>query len=154
MAYELAEWSTNPEEQRKNLTFVVVGGGATGVEMAGALAEIARQTLLKDFRNIDSSNANVILIEGSNKLLNGFREPIPEEALNQLESIGVEVITNKQVTKIDENGVGYGEKRINASTVFWAAGVRASSLVNELDTPKDWMGRIIVEPDCLSLIHI
>ena len=148
MAYELAEWSTNPEEQRKNLTFVVVGGGATGVEMAGALAEIARQTLLKDFRNIDSSDANVILIEGSNKLLNGFREPIPEEARNQLESIGVEVITNKQVTKIDENGVVYGEKRINASTVFWAAGVRASLLVNELDTPKDWMGRIIVEPDC------
>ena len=148
MAYELAEWSTNPEEQRKNLTFVVVGGGATGVEMAGALAEIARQTLLKDFRNIDSSDANVILIEGSNKLLNGFREPLPEKARNQLESIGVEVITNKQVTKIDENGVVFGEKRINASTVFWAAGVRASFLVNELDTPKDWMGRIIVEPDC------
>ena len=148
MAYERAEWSTDPEEQRKNLTFVVVGGGATGVEMAGALAEIARQTLFKDFRNIDPSDANVILIEGSNKLLNSFKEPIPKEARNQLESIGVEVITNKQVTKIDENGVEYGEKRINASTVFWAAGVRASLLVNELDTPKDWMGRIIVEPDC------
>ena len=148
MAYEQAEWSTNPEEQRKNLTFVVVGGGATGVEMAGALAEIARQTLLKDFRNIDSSDANVILIEGSNKLLNGFREPIPEEARNQLESIGVEVITNEQVTKIDEKGVVLGKNRINAATVFWGAGVRASPLANSFDTPKDRMGRIIVEPDC------
>ncbi len=148
MAYEIAEWSTDPEEQKKNLTFVVVGGGATGVEMAGALAEIARQTLLKDFRNINSSDAHVVLIEGGNRLLNGFREPIPEKARNQLESIGVEVITNKQVTKIDENGVVFGEKRINSSTVFWAAGVKASHLANQLNTPKDWMGRIIVEPDC------
>ena len=153
MAYEQAEWNTNPEEQRKNLTFVVVGGGATGVEMAGALSEIARQTLLKDFRNINSSDAKVILIEGGNKLLHGFREPIPKKARHQLESIGVEVITNKQVTKIDENGVEYGDKRIDASTVFWAAGVKASPLANEIDTPKDWLGRIIVEPDCSIANH-
>ena len=126
MAYEQAEWSTNPEDQRKLLTFVVVGGGPTGVEMAGALSEIARQTLLKDFRNIDSSDAHVVLIEGGNELLPSFREPIPEEARNQLESIGVEVITNKQVTNIDEKGVVLGKKRINAATVIWGAGVRLS----------------------------
>ena len=148
MAYEQAEWSTNPEDQRKLLTFVVVGGGATGVEMAGALSEIARQTLLQDFRNIDSSDAHVVLIEGGNRLLPGFREPIPENARKQLESIGVEVITNEQVTKIDEEGVVLGQNRIDAATVFWGAGVRASPLANSLDTPKDRMGRIIVEPDC------
>ena len=148
MAYEQAEWSTNPEDQRKLLTFVVVGGGPTGVEMAGALSEIARQTLLKDFRNIDSSDAHVVLIEGGNELLPSFREPIPEEARKQLESIGVEVITNKQVTNIDEKGVVLGKKRINAATVIWGAGVRASPLANSLETPKDRMGRIIVEPDC------
>ena len=135
MAYEQAEWSTNPEDQRKLLTFVVVGGGPTGVEMAGALSEIARQTLLKDFRNIDSSDAHVVLIEGGNELLPSFREPIPEEARNQLDSIGVEVITNKQVTNIDEKGVVLGKKRINAATVIWGAGVRASPLANSLETP-------------------
>ena len=148
MAYEKAEWSTNPEELRKLLTFVVVGGGPTGVEMAGALSEIARQTLLKDFRNIDSSDARVVLIEGGSRLLPGFRLPIPENARKQLESIGVEIITNELVTNIDEEGVMLGQNRINAATVIWGAGVQASPLANSFDIPKDRMGRIIVEPDC------
>ena len=147
-AYEQAEWCANPVERRKLLTFVVVGGGATGVELAGALSEIALHSLSQDFRQINPIEARVVLIEGGNKLLSGFRDPIPASALKQLEAIGVEVIIGEQVTKVDSNGVVLGQERLEAATVLWAAGVRGAPFSKTLKAPKDQAGRIIVEPDC------
>jgi len=147
LAYEQAEWCANPDERRKLLTFVVVGGGATGVELAGALSEIAQHTLRHDFRHINPSDARVLLVEGGDKVLPAFRDPIPASALKQLAKVGVEVRLGERVTKVDADGVVLGQTRVEAATVLWAAGVRAAPLATSLGAPQDRAGRVIVEPD-------
>jgi NADH dehydrogenase len=150
MAFETAERTSDPEEQRRLLTFVIVGGGPTGVEMAGALAEIARQSLRSDFRRIKPESARIILVEGGPSLLAAFPERLRDAARRSLERLGVEVRTNEIVTGVDAQGVTIGKDpssiRIAANTVLWAAGVAASPLAKSLGVPLDRAGRIATEP--------
>lgn len=147
LAYERAERSDDPDERRRLLNFVVVGGGATGVELAGTLAEIARHTLRNEFRRIDSRAARVILVEAADRVLQTFPPSLSEKARRQLERLGVEVRTGTLVTSIDPEGVMLGEERIGAATVLWAAGVAASPLGRMLGAPLDRAGRVLVEQD-------
>lgn len=146
-AYEAAEREDDPEKRRQWMTFVIVGAGATGVEMAGTLAEIARTALRKDFRRIDTADARVVLIEGADRPLQAFPEDLSRKTRTQLEKLGVELRTNERVTNIDAEGVQAGDEHIPARTVVWAAGVRASSLVKTLGVPLDRAGRVMVEKD-------
>jgi NADH:ubiquinone reductase (H+-translocating) len=153
LAFESAERETDPERQGRLLTFVLVGGGPTGVELAGALAEIARQTLRSDFRRIRPESARIVLIEGGPHLLGAFPEPLRVAARRALEHLGVEVRTNSIVTNVDEQGVvwrppagGSVEERIYAGTVLWAAGVAASPLAKSLGVPLDRVGRVPALP--------
>ncbi|HZT77733.1 MAG TPA: NAD(P)/FAD-dependent oxidoreductase [Vicinamibacterales bacterium] len=151
MAFEAAEREEDPAVQRRLLTFVIVGGGPTGVELAGALAEIARQTLRDDFRHIRPESARILLVEGSPWILATYPEPLRVEARSALERLGVEVRTSAIVTLVDERGVRWKsssgtEERIEASTVLWAAGVAASPLGKFLNVPLDRAGRVPVLP--------
>lgn len=148
LSFEKAERSNDPAEVQKCLTFIIVGGGPTGVEMAGAIAEITKHTMLKDFRKIDPSKTRIILIEGSKKLLNSFDEPLNMYTNNVLERLGVEVKTSKIVTDINQNGVQFGEEYIESSNIIWAAGNKASSLLKSLNCELDKVGRVIVKNDC------
>jgi NADH dehydrogenase len=143
-AYENAERETDPVKQKQWLTFAVIGAGPTGVEMAGALSEIARTTLTRDFRNFDPKDARVVLIEGTDKVLAAFPEGLRASAKKQLESIGVEIRLNTRVTGIDEFGVDLGDDRVDARTVVWAAGVKAEPLMKTIGSETDRMGRAIV----------
>ena len=148
LAFELAEKTHDDAERRAAMTFVVVGGGPTGVEMAGAIAEIARQTLVRDFRHIDSSHARVILIENSDRVLAVFDTELSESARRQLFDIGVELKLSAMVAGVDVEGVSLASgERIAAKTVVWAAGNKASPLGATLGVPMDRGGRVIVEPD-------
>ena len=129
------------------LTFVVVGGGPTGVELAGAIGEMSRFTLAKDFRNIDAKAARIILLEAGPRILAMFSETSAARAARDLEALGVQIWTHSAVTKIDERGVEVGNERIQSATVLWAAGVRASSLGSASGFETDRSGRIVVEPD-------
>ncbi len=151
-AFEIAEKATDEGERNAALTFVVVGGGPTGVEMAGAMMEIARFTLRENFRRIDPAKARVILVEGSPRVLGAFPEDLSESARRQLGDIGVEVRTGCQVTEVDEKGVSIGGERIEARTVIWAAGNAASPLLKAMMPPiaLDRAGRATVRND-LSL---
>ncbi len=151
-AYEAAEREPDAAHRKAWLTFVVVGGGPTGVELAGALAEIARKTLENDFRNINPAEARVLLVEGSPTVLGAYVEALRAKAKQQLERLGVEVRTGARVTGIDEWGVTVLEgdtpaTRIEARTVLWGAGVQASPLVKSLGVPLDRAGRVLVEAD-------
>ncbi len=146
-AFEAAERETDPARREGWLTFVVVGGGPTGVELAGALSEIARHALAKDFRHIDPTQARVLLIEAAPKILPVYGDPLPEKAKIQLERLGVEVRTGVRVTAIDKRGVRLGEERIASHTVLWAAGVTASPLGGALGVPTDRAGRVKVNAD-------
>ena len=150
IAFERAEVVPDQDEQRRLLTFVIVGGGATGVEMAGAIAEVARQTLAADFRRIDPRSAHIILIEAGPRLLPTFPLGLSEYALKTLSRVGVEVKTETLVTKCDANGVDLKDGRIDAGTVIWAAGVTASPAVRWLNAEADRAGRVKVGSD-LSL---
>lgn len=145
-AFEAAEREEDPERRRACLTFVVVGGGPTGVELAGALAEIGKHTLARDFRNFDPSDARVVLIEGAPRLLGGMAEELSEAARKGLVDRGVEVRLESKVETIDAQGVVVGGERIVADTVLWAAGVAASPLARSLGVPLE-RGRVLVEPD-------
>ena len=127
-AYEVAERSDDPEEQRRHLTFVVVGGGPTGVEMAGAIGEMSRFTLAKDFRAINAKSARVFLMEAGPRILPSFDQELSDRAARDLEQLGVQVWTGSRVSQVDNDGVTVGNERIEAATVVWAAGVQASSL--------------------------
>jgi NADH dehydrogenase len=150
LAYEDAERERDGAEQRALLTSVVVGGGPTGVELAGALAEIARQTIARDFRLIDPTKARVVLVEAGPRILAGFPAPLSARAAAALARIGVEVRTGIPVTRITPDAVWLGGEQIRARTVLWAAGVAASPLARSLGVPVDRAGRVLVEPD-LSL---
>ena len=147
LAFEHAERESDPARQRAWLTFVVVGAGPTGVELAGALSEIARQTMLRDFRHIDPKSARVILVEGRDRVLPPYPPSLSAKAQHQLERLGVEVITRGTVTSLNDAEVCIGETSIATKTVLWAAGVQASPLAASLDVPLDRAGRVLVEPD-------
>jgi NADH:ubiquinone reductase (H+-translocating) len=147
LAFERAELSADPAEQRRLLTFVIVGGGATGVEMAGAMAEVARQTLQHDFRRIDPRSSRIVLIEAGPRLLPTFTERLSDYAKRSLERMGVDVLLSAKVTGCDQHGVTLGNERIEAGTVIWAAGVVASPAAAWLHAAHDHAGRIKVAPD-------
>lgn len=147
LAFEHAERESDPAKRAAWLTFVVIGGGATGVEMAGTLAEIARHTLRGEFRRFDPSNARVVLVEGMDRVLPPYPPDLSERARLQLEKLGVTVWLAKRVTRIDGEGVEMGGERLEAKTVIWCAGVAASPLGATLGVPLDRGGRVIVEPD-------
>lgn len=146
-AFEAAEREADPSRHAAWLTFVVVGGGPTGVELAGALSEIARHALAKDFRKIDPTQARVLLLEGAAAILPAYPAALSASARRQLERLGVEVQTNRLVTAIDAHGVEVGPERIASRTVLWAAGVAASPLARSLDVPLDRAGRVKVNAD-------
>jgi NADH dehydrogenase len=145
LAFEAAERESDPEAQRRLLTFVIIGGGPTGVELAGALAEIARQSLRDDFRRIQPESARIVLLEGSPNLLATFPESLRVAARTSLERLGVEVHTGSVVTGIDREAVTVGTTRFVARTVIWAAGVAASPLASSLGVPLDRAGRVAAE---------
>jgi len=147
LAFEKAEREEDAERQRQWLTLVVVGGGPTGVEMAGALAEIARHTLPGDFRHIDPTSARVVLVEAGPRVLAAYPSDLSESAQRQLEALGVQVWTGAAVTAVDAEGVQMGGNRLAARTVVWAAGVEASPLARSLGVPLDRAGRVRVERD-------
>ena len=147
LAFENAERAADPEERRKYLTFVIVGGGPTGVELAGAIGEMSRYTLAKDFRSINAKSARVILVEAGPRILPMFSEPQAERAMRDLESLGVQVWVSCAVTNIDRDGVQIGKDGVQAGTVLWAAGVKASSLGRKTGVETDAQGRVIVAPD-------
>jgi NADH dehydrogenase len=148
LAFEAAEREADPISRRRHLTFVVIGGGPTGVELAGAIAELATYVLARDFRSIRPDGTRVILVEGGSRILGAFAPPLAERARASLQAMGVEVRTDASVTGIDVGGVAIGQERIEATTVLWAAGVRASSLAERLGLPTDRQGRVAVGPDC------
>jgi NADH dehydrogenase FAD-containing subunit len=146
-AFERAEASTDAEEQRRLMTFVVIGGGPTGVELAGAIAELARIGLNHHYRSIDPANARIILVQSGGRVLPSFPETLSARAKASLEDLGVEVRVNSRVTDIDDDGVMVGAERIGSATVLWAAGVVASPAADWLGVEKDRAGRIIVGDD-------
>jgi NADH dehydrogenase len=147
LAFEKAERESDPVRQRALLTFVIVGGGPTGVELAGALAEIARQSLAKDFRHFDPTSSRILLIEGGPTVLPPFPGRLRDAARRDLGRLGVDVRTNTLVTAIGPGFVQAGDERISAETVLWAAGVAASPLGASLGVPVDRVGRVLVQPD-------
>lgn len=150
MAFEMAEREPDPERIRQLLTFIIVGGGPTGVELAGSLGEISRYTLSKDFRHIDPADTRVILIEAGPRILPSFDSDLTQQARRDLENLGVTIWTNARVSNITPDGVQLGGEFVKAATVLWAAGVKPSPLNATLGVPLDRAGRVIVGPD-LSL---
>ena len=164
LAFERAEREPDERERRKLLTFAVIGGGPTGVELAGAVAELARFVLGKDFRSIDPREAKIILIEAGARILPSFSEGLAQSAVEQLQELGAEVRTGARVVTIDERGIelehgshaddlpglgaGRERERIGSATVVWAAGVKANGLAQTLGVPTDRQGRVIVGKDC------
>jgi NADH dehydrogenase len=147
LAFEKAEGEPDPAERRALLNFVIVGGGATGVEMAGAIAELAKRALARDFRSIDPREARIILVEASARLLAPFDPRLSEAAKRALEQLGVEVRLGAAVTDCDAGGVILQNERIAARTLIWAAGVMASPAGQWLGAPTDRAGRVLVAPD-------
>lgn len=148
LAFEAAERESDPALRRRHLTFVVIGGGPTGVELAGAIAELATFVLSRDFRSIRPDATKVLLLEGGERILSTFEPILSDRAQQSLQDMGITVRTRAQATSIDSTGVSIGDERIEATTVLWAAGVRASPLVAALGLDTDRQGRLRVEQDC------
>jgi len=147
LAFERAERETNAERRRALLTFVIVGGGPTGVELAGAIAEISRHVLVSDFRAIDPRESSIQVLEAGPRILPSFPPGLAGKAQRALERLGVQVRTGCPVREVDAGSVEAGDSRIAAATILWAAGVRASPIAWGLDVPLDGAGRVLVEPD-------
>ncbi len=147
LAFEEAERLSDPAQRKKLLTFVIVGGGPTGVELAGAIGEMTRFTLAKDFRSIDAKLARIILVEAGPKILPMFADDLASRATRFLETLGVQIWTNSLVSAVNETGVQIGGEHIDAATVLWAAGVEASALGRQTGAEVDRSGRVVVEPD-------
>jgi NADH dehydrogenase len=146
-AFEQAEWEKDETERAAYLTFVVIGAGPTGVELAGTIAELARDTLRDDFRNFDTRSVRVVLIEAGPRILSGFTEDLSAYAERALTRLGVEIKLGHAVSQCGEDGVELGGEFLPAKTILWAAGVAASPAADWLDTPADRAGRILVQPD-------
>ncbi len=146
-ALEEAERENDPQRQKQLLTFVIVGAGPTGVELAGAIGEMSRYTLARDFRNIDPKLTRIILVEAGPRILPAFSEKLSSQATRNLEKLGVQAWTSSYVTHVDKNGVQIGKERIQAATVLWAAGVESASIGKQLGFPLDPQGRILVSDD-------
>jgi NADH dehydrogenase len=146
-AFERAEASFDAAEQKALLTFVIVGGGPTGVELAGTIAELARVTLPKEFRNIDTTTSRILLIEAGQRVLASFPDDLSDYARTSLEKLGVEVVLGRPVKQCTANGVVYGDETLPAATIIWAAGVRASPAAEWLGAAADRAGRLQVLPD-------
>ncbi len=147
IAFERAELATDEAERRRLLTFAIVGGGATGVEMAGAISEVARQSLARDFRRIDPTAARIVLIEAGPRIMPTLPENLSDYVKRTLGKKGVEVMTSTRVTACDARGVELEHGRLDAGTVIWAAGVVASPAARWLDAAHDRAGRVLVNPD-------
>lgn len=147
-AVERAESETDPVQLRRLLTFVIVGGGPTGVEMAGAIAELTKRVLLRDFRRIDPAQARIVLIEGGSRILPTFHPSLSERAKKDLTQMGVEVRVNCRVQDVRAGEVHIGSEVLAADNIVWAAGLQAAPLLAALPVPKDRAGRIQVAPDC------
>ncbi len=148
LAFEEAEWTRDPVRRRRLLEFVVIGGGPTGVEFAGAIADLSKITLARDFRNIDPRLTRVHLVEAGGRVLPTLPEDLSAKAEKLLRQVGVEVQLRSRVIDIDRHGVTLADgKRIEAATVIWGAGVRPTAIVREMATPHDPQGRVIVEED-------
>ena len=147
LAFERAEFEPDATRRSALLTFVIVGAGPTGVELAGTIAELARDTLPRDFRHIDTQRARVVLIEAGSHVLAGYPEDLSAYAQRSLERMGVEVELGRSVTQCSAEGVVYGDRRLEARTILWAAGVQASPAAEWLGAAGDRAGRLIVEPD-------
>jgi NADH dehydrogenase len=145
-AYELAELTDDEAERSRLLTFVLVGGGATGVELAASMAQMATVTLRGNFRRVDPAKTSIVLIEGGNRILPSFAESLSRKAVRRLERLGVKVLTGTKVDKVDEQGVLAGGERIPSATVLWTAGVTASPVVKMLGVATDRAGRLPVDP--------
>ncbi|MSQ81725.1 MAG: NAD(P)/FAD-dependent oxidoreductase [Myxococcales bacterium] len=149
MAFEQAERCADPQERDRLLTFVVIGGGPTGVELAGAIAELAHTVLAQEFRHIDPGSAKVVLVEHGGRILAGFPHGLSASATEQLSELGVLLRLNSQVTAIDADGVQFADgSLLPTRTVLWGAGVRGTRLAETLGVPLDSNGRVIVGPDC------
>lgn len=147
VAFERAERETDPDKRAALLTFVIIGAGPTGVEMAGTIADLAKDTLPQDFRHIDTRKARVVLIEAGPRVLAGFPDDLSAYAQASLEKLGVEVMLGEPVTECSADGVVFGGNRLEARTIVWAAGVRASRAAEWLNAPADRAHRLQVEPD-------
>ncbi len=153
LAFERAERTANPEERRRLLTFVIIGGGPTGVELAGALAEITRHTLAHEFRTIEPKWSSIILLEAGDEVLGSFPPALRAKARDALHRLEVMVRTNARVTAIDEDGVTIGASRLPAGVVVWAAGVAASPLGRTIGVKCDHAGRVLVQDDLSVAEH-
>jgi len=146
-AFEDAERTDEPSMQKFHLTFVIVGGGPTGVELAGAIGEMSRFTLAKDFKNANPKLTRIILVEAGKTILNDFSKKLRERAVRDLEKLGVQVWTSSKVTDIDEKSVTIENEKIQTANVLWAAGIKAFEPAKNLNPKTDYMGRIVVEKD-------
>jgi len=147
LSLEQAEQLTDPEERKPYLTYVIIGGGPTGVEMAGSIAEIAKRSMMQDFRNIKPDETKIYLIEAMDGILNAFDEPLSEKGRKTLEDMGVEVLLNTPVKNIRKDGVQVEGRFIETPNIVWGAGVTASPLIKQLEADTDRIGRAIVEND-------
>lgn len=147
LAFELAEKEKNEKKKQEYLTFVIVGGGPTGVEMAGAIAEMARHTLYKDYKSANLKETRVVLVEAGPRILNMFPEKLSRKAKIDLENMGVEVILNQQANDLKKQGLKVGESFLSSRTIIWAAGIKPSKLTESINVKKSADGRILVNND-------